>query len=860
MPLYRALLRLFPAGFRHEYGGEMEAIFAERLAGRSISVQALLWLEAVADIAWHAAAAHFDLLRQDVGFAMRSFRRSPGFALIAIAVAAVGIGATTAVFTVTDHVLIRPLPFPEPNRIVKLWQDLPGYSQMEASPANYDDWRRMARSFSGMSAFTGVAANLSGEAEPRRLQGAAATVDFFAVLGVDAEIGRVFARSDGDEDAPQVLLLSYDLWQTAFGGSEDVLGTTVILDQRPLAIVGVMPAHFRFPWPQAEYWTTLRFIGDEPALDQRTNNALGVVARLAPGVSVEEAQGEMDVISGQLREAYPVDNANTGANVFRLRDEIYPPTRRMLTALMAAAFAVLLVACLNLASLLLARALARRRELAVRSSLGAGPERITRQILTESVCLSLAGATAGTLLAYLSLPVFDSLVRTSLPLGAPEIDLRVLALAVALSVGTGLLFGVVPALRASGTGGALGERTQTGGGSGRQRIRSALVFSEVAISVVLLVCVGLLLQALGRVSATDPGFRSDDVLTLRTALSQPKYASVADRSAFLERILERVQALPGVESAGYTSFLPIAMGGGVWPVSLTEEVRDRAASHSASLRFVTPGYIEALDIPLIQGRQIRASDRQDAPYVALISQSLAERHWPGQNPIGQRFSFGLAERTVVGVVGDIRNRGLERSSEPQVYLPHAQVPDGWLTYYAPKDLAIRTDGDIAGLAPAVRAIIREADPEQPVTDVQTLDQVVRAGSAGREAQLRILVVFAAAALLLAGIGIHGLLSFGVSTRTREFGVRMAIGATPRSILALVLRQGMWLALGGVIAGTAGAYAAGRAIESLLAGVDPAQIQTFAVVGALVLLIALLGSLRPALRAVRIDPNSAIRSE
>jgi predicted permease len=547
--------------------------------------------------------------------------------------------------------------------------------------------------------------------------------------------------------------------------------------------------------------------------------------------------------------------------VDRLRDEISRQSRLLLFALSGAALCVLLIACTNLANLLLARALARRKELAVRTALGAGRERLIRQLVTESLVLALMGGLLGVRLAPLALPLLTKLVP-SLPAGGmPSIDFRVLSFAAILTVLTRVAFGTAPAWRVCRNDDLSGlcEGSRAAGGR-KAGLSSALIVAEVALSVVLLVSAGLLLRALLKIQSVDPGFRSDGVLTLQTALPMPKYDATAKRTAFYRQVLSEIQALPGVRAAGYISFLPMTMTGGVWPVDIGGKTFDRSEGHTASLRFITPGFFAALRIPFRAGRNFRESDASGKPLVAIVSDSFVRRHWPGESALGRHFKFASFDRTVAGVVGDIRVRGLEGNSEPQVYLPYQQLQGVYLTFYASKDLAILVLGNPRVLLPDVRRIIRNADPELPISHVRTLAEIVRTGTASRTVEVRILAAFAALALLLAGIGIHSLLSFMVSNRSTELAVRMALGAQPSDILKLVLRHSLSLAAAGIVLGGVLAYAAGRTMQALLAGVPAGDMATFLAAAALCLLMTLAGSLVPSTRALRVDPIRVIRAE
>ncbi|MDQ3426754.1 MAG: ABC transporter permease [Gemmatimonadota bacterium] len=775
-------------------------------------------------------------------------------------VVALGVGANTAAFSVADFVLLRPLPFPQPDRLVKLWNRQPGYERIELSPANYRDWKSASSSFDAIGAYHGTSVNLVGQATPERLEAAAVTADLLPILGVQPAVGRLFTPAEAAEGAGGTVLLSWGLWQRRFGGDGGVLGQRILLDGTPHVVIGVMPREFHFPQRQIALWTPLQLQAQD--FEDRNNNYLYVVGKLRPGVSLDEARAEMNVVAARLEQEYPVENKQVGANVVLLSDELPQQTRLLLLALCGAALCILLIACANLANLLLARAVARRKELSLRTALGAGRERLVRQLMTESVVLALAGGSVGVLVAVATVPLLATLVPASLPISqGPSLDLRVLLFAGLITGLTGVGFGVVPALRVCRDVDFDGLREGNRSGGGRkQRLRSALVITEVMASVVLLVSAGLLLRALWGLQAVDPGFRTENVLTLRTALPLPKYDSTARRMDYYARVLCEVRALPGVTSAAYISFLPMVMTGGIWPVILNGEPAVREANRVASLRYTTTGFFTTLGIPLRRGREIAESDQQDSPYVAVVSESFARQFWPSTDPIGQRFEFALDQRTVVGVVGDIRVRGLERTSEPQVYIPATQVADGSIVFYTPRDMVVRAATDPAALLPSIRQIVQRVDPEQPISDVRMLEEIVADQTAPRSVQALLLGALAALAFLLAGVGIHGLLSFTVSNRSQEIGVRMALGARPRDIVGMVMRQGVRLALAGVLPGVALAYLSGRALQALLASVEPGDASTFLTVVGLCLLMTAVGCFFPTLRAVRVDPISAIRAE
>jgi putative ABC transport system permease protein len=862
MRAYRWLLRLCPAALREEYGDEMAATFARQWATQTGGAKVRVWLAGMADVVATAARAHRDMAFQDLRDAWRTCLRNRGYASAVVAVSALGVGAATAAFSLTDHVLVRPLPFAEPDRLVKLWQDQShrGYSRMELSPGNYEDWRRQSTSFASIAAFTYNSVNAVTSAGPIRFDATYATTSLFETLQVTAALGRTFVAADEASGATRPMILSDSVWRSVFGARSDILGTTMSLSGVPHVVVGVMPRGFDFPRRDTAMWLPLWF---EPQdLQDRSNVYLQGLGRLAPGVTIGQARAELNVIAEGLARAYPEANERTGATVIALRDEVTRQSRLMLLALAGASVCVLLIACANLASLLLARAVQRQRELAVRVAMGARPRRIARQVLTESLVLSTGGGLIGVLLAWAAVPGVAALVPTSLPIAAaPTADLRMLAVAGLATLATGLGFGLVPAWRISRgpQGTDLMHGSRVFGTQGTERLRSAFVVAEVAAAVVLLVTVGLFLRAMWRVQDVDPGFRADGVLTARTTLPLPKYDAVSAREQFFDNVLRDVRTVPGVQSAAYTSFLPMVMRGGIWRV-ITPETSAPADAQTASVRFVTPEYFTTMAIPVLQGRGIETGDEQTSQFVAIVSRSLTERFWPGQDPIGRHFSVALAERVVVGVVGDVRVRGLERESEPQVYLPSTQVQNGWLTFYTPKDLVVRTSGAIAPVAAAIREAVARADPEQPVSDVRTLVDIVAAETASRSVQLSALGAFAAIAVLLACLGIHGLLSFVVASRTQEIGVRMAFGATPGMVLGLVLGRTAVLAAIGVAVGLGAAYAVSRSIQALLAGVSPADARTFAAAAAIAFAMALVGSVLPARRAVSVDPLVALRTE
>jgi putative ABC transport system permease protein len=860
MGLYRLLLHLYPTSFRNEYAGEMCGVFARRLRDTSAGALPALWIGVFFEVLFNALAVHADILRQDLRYTARALRRTPGFAITAVLVVALGIGANTAAFSLADQALLRPLPFPDPGRLVRMWETESGYGHMEPSPANYRDWKSMSHSFSAMGYYTNSALNLVGQGEPERMEVAMFDKDLLPTLEVQPLFGRVFSAADDREGAPGTVLLSYGLWQRRFGGDRGILGRQFLLNDERYTVIGVMPREFYFPSRDTQLWTAFRLKADGYA--DRNDNWIYPIARLRPGVTLAQVSSEMAVISAQLERQYPKENEKIGASVVLAGEDVSSQSRLLLYALIGAAACVLLIACTNLANLLLVRAMVREKELAVRTAIGAGRERLVRQLTTESLVLALAGGALGVLVASVTVPLLSRLVPNTLPVGqASAFDWRVLLFAAALTALTGICFGVAPAWRICRKADltALREGARAGGGK-KEFLRSALVIAEVATSVVLLVSTGLLLRALWKLQGNDPGFRTEGVLTLRTALPTPKYDATAARTAFYDRVLGEVRQLPGVTDAAYISFLPMAMGGGIWPVEVGEHVVERSAAHTASMRFASPGFFAAMRIPLKAGRDVAENDILGRPYAAVVSRSFADRYWPHQDPLGRHFKMAFQDRTVVGVVGDIRVRGMERDSEPQVYFPYRQVEGGSFQFYQPKDLVVRAEVNSAGLLPQIQRIVRAADPEQPVSDVRTLADIVESSTASRAIEVHVLAAFATVAFLLAAIGIHGVLAFVVSSRAREIGVRMALGARRGNIVAMVLLRGALLAAAGVIPGVALAWFAGKTMEALLAGIKPYDAATFFAATGLCLMMTLLGCLLPAWRAARVDPITAMRVE
>lgn len=856
---YRFLLRLYPASFRSEYGAELMVTYRHMVRDRGRVGAALT---ALADVLPNALLAHGRILRQDLRYAFRTIARSPLFATTVIIVTALGVGANTATFSVADFVLLRPLRFPDPNRLVRLCEgpkEGGGWGCMnELSPANYRDVGSGTRtSFEAWGAFTGTSVTLVGSGEPVRVGGTLVTAQVLPTLGVSPLLGRVFDSTAANRDA-NTAVLAYGFWQRQFGGDPRVVGSSIRLDGNPVVVIGVMPQGFEFPWPDVSLWLPLTL--DQAAFEDRTNTYIHGIGRLRPGVTFEQGRADVDRMFQALARDYSATNAETGYSYFRLRDQVLPNFRVMLLALCGASLSLLLLTTANLANLLLARAAGRERELAVRTALGAGRERLVRQMLTESLLLAVLGGAAGVLVATVAMPLFAHLIPAgSLVSAQPALDLRVLAIASGLTALTGIGIGLLPAVRASRAGFTVLREGGRGGGR-RQRLRSALVTGEVAISVALLISSGFLIRAILRVQSVDPGFVAADVLTLRTQLPSPRYDDSVRKEQYYRRVLADVQALPGVSAAAFTSGLPMVLTGGITGVEVPgAEVRS-SRTEGVSWRVITPQFFKVLGVAVKLGRELEDADGPGRPPVVIVSESFVQRYWPGRSPLGLTFTVRGAVRTVVGVVRDIKVRGLERSMEPQIYMPAYQLLTGLPGLYDPKDLVIKAVGHGEDLMPSIRNIIRRIDAEQPISDVRMLGEVVSRQTEGRKAQVGILVALATIALVLTAIGIQGLLAFLVAQRSQEIGVRMALGADPARVAGMIIAEaGRWTAVGGVL-GVGIAYAAARSMRALLFGLDPSDPVTFAAGLGVVVLVTLAGSLAPAYRAVRISPLVALRAE
>ena len=796
---------------------------------------------------------------QDVRFGLRVLRKRPGFTGVALAVLALGVGANTAIFSVVNAVLLRPLPLPGSERVVDFdgVNTSKGITKSNVSAPDFADWKQQSRSFEALSLYTSGGTNMTGGEEPERVSAGWVDADFFRALGAAPARGRALLPEDDRPGAPLVAVISHGLWVRRFGADAGAVGRRVELGGRGVEVVGVMPAGFDFP-EKAEVWVPLQM---EAGKESRDNRSYDVVGRLREGVTLGAARAELAAVSARLADAHPVTNAGWGVELDSLKDEMVGQLKTTLYLLLAAVGLVLLIACANVANLLLARAAGRRREVALRVALGAGRLRIARQILTESLLLALVGGALGACLSVWLTDLLVALAPENTPrLGEVSADARVLLFAVGAALLTGLAFGLAPALQASRYD--LNESLREGGrGSARRgRLRSALVVAEVALSLLLLAGAGLLVKSFARLQQVDPGFDPANVLTMRVSLPGARYREPARKGEFYAALEARLNSLPGVEAAGATLSLPL--GGSNYSVgrSFIREGRPATpeASENAAYSVVTPGYFRALRIPLRAGRLFDERDDAAAPKVVVINDVLARKVFPGEDPVGKHLTVWRDEkfpRQIVGVVGEAKPQRLDADPAAQMYVPHRQDA-GW----GGLSLVVRAEGDAAALTQAVRAEVRALDGQLPVYDVKTMGRVLADATAYRRVTVFLMAGFAAAALLLSGVGLYGVLSYAVAQRTHEIGIRMALGARRGDVLRLVVRQGMALTLAGLALGLAAALAVTRLMAGLLYGVSAADPAVYALVSLLLAAVALVACLVPARRATKVDPMVALRYE
>ena len=805
-----------------------------------------------------------ETLLQDIRYGFRMLRKNPAFTAIAVVTLALGVGANTAIFSVVNAVLLRPLRFPEAERLMTIWEKDPVDGISNVGYATFLDFQRVNHSFEHMAVSSMWLPILSGDAEAERLQGRRVTRDFFSLLRVKPLYGRDFTPDEDRLGANHSVILSYGLWKRRFGGDRSVVGRTIQLSGRPYAVVGVLPANFDQVFDSfgeaASIWAPLGYDLSLPyaCRDCRHLQAIG---RLRPGVSIEQASADLGAISQDLYRAYPTQYAEPGVSLIPLQEKVVGQTRTPLYALLGAVLLVLMIACANVAGLLLSRTTERGREIAVRTALGASRGRLIRQLLTEGILLCFLGGALGLLFAYWSVSGLPALAGDKIPLiERVSLDWRVLAFTLGLSLFSGIFFGLVPGWHFGRTeaGETLKESARSSAGAKRQRLRSALVVTNVAIALVLLLGAGLLLRSLSRLLNVDAGFDAHNVLTANLDVAGPNFQKDLQFVAFYQQVLDRIRSLPGVESVGMTSQLPL--GGNVdgYGVHVEGKLAPNPQDDPSADRYsVTPDYLRTMHIPVISGRVFTDSDRTDSQPVVLVNQTLARRMWPGEDPLGKRVKVGGLDgpwRTVVAVVGDVLHGGLDASHTNQIYLPETQFTDSDVV------LVVRTTGSPANSVAAVRRALAEVDRNQPLSKFATMDQVVTKSLAQRTFTLGLLSGFAGLALLLAAVGIYGVISYLVSLRGHEIGIRMALGARPTDVLRMILRHGLRLSLIGVALGLAAGLGAGRALSSLLFRVSPSDPLAMSGGALLLLATAVLASYLPARKAAKSDPMMALRHE
>jgi putative ABC transport system permease protein len=790
----------------------------------------------------------------DMRYGTRQLLKAPGFTIVAILTLAVGIGATSAIFSVVNGVMLRPLPYPEPERIVRVIEVLPQYGRFAVAPANFLDWRDRNHVFERIAAYTTGNDTFIGGEGPERIPRALISWDMFELLGVMPMLGRGFRE---DEDVPKennVIVISHGMWQRRFGSDPHILGRTINLSGAPVTVIGVMPAGFYFAGRTTELW---RPIALDPTNASRGGHYLAVVARLKRGVSQQQAESEMRGIATQLAKQYPDTNADESADTVALHDLIVGPIRPMLMTLFAAVGVLVLIACANVGHLLLVRASVRERELAIRTAMGAGRGRLVRQMIAESLVLASAGGAAGVLLAYLAIAPIQTLGATSLPRVADiTLDRNVLMFAFVVTIATGFLFGLAPAWQAArgGVAAVLKESSRSTNARGH-RMRGLLLVAEVALSLVLLVGAALLLRSFARLTNVDPGFAPEHVLSFQVMLPDSVYEN-PKRDAFFDRLLERLGGTPGVQAAGLIQTMPILAD---HMQAFAIKGRPPAAPGrelSANFRVTSPGYFEALSIPVMRGRTFTAHDTATSARVAVIDEAFAQRHFPGEDPIGRGIDIFGAEglHEIVGVVRSVRHEGLAESPRPTMYFAYKQI------VFSGMVVMVRTQGDPAQFAGAARQVVREIDPTLPAFAIAPLSNVITQSVAQRRFSMLLLGMFAVVAMFLAAVGLYGVVAYAVSQRTQEIGLRMAIGAPRGDVLRLVLGNGMKLALLGVAIGVGGALALSRYIATMLFEINRFDALSYAATAAMLLAVSALACYVPARRAMRVDPLVAMRPE
>ena len=804
---------------------------------------------------------------QDIRYGFRLLVRRPAFTIIAVATLALGIGANTAIFSVVNAVLMRTLPYQEPERLVALWETnaQPGQEtndRNEVAMGNFLDWRAQTSAIDEVAALNYSSVNLTGVAEPERIQGAVVTTNLLSTLGVQPAIGRGFVAEEERPDSQRTVIVSHGLWQRRFGSDPEFIGKTLTLNSNPVVVVGIMPPTFDLEYPitrQVDMWLPMRVAASNT---DRQSHYLYVLGRLKRGVTLEQAQAGMNVLASQLQQQYPKTNSGRGANIVSLHQQLVGRVQPYLRLLFAAVGFVLLIACANVASLLLARVTARHKEVAIRMAIGASRWRIIRQLLIESILLSSVSGLAGLLVAYWGTDLLVAMAPAEVPrLGEVGLRAPVFAWTLGVSMITGVLFGLAPALGASKPD--LNESLKEGGrsaaGTGRSRMRNILVVSELALALVLLIGAGLMIRSFARLQNVSPGFDPKNLLTMNISLPRQKYGENAKISSFFNRLLEGVGSVPGVEAVGGIDPLPLGGSDGTTGF-VVEGAPPRAVGDRPEVgeRTITSDYFNTMRIPLLKGRAFSESDREDAPRVVVINEALAQRFWPDEEAIGKRLGFRAKEpqiwHEVVGIVGNVKHRSLDADPKPELYFPYSQYPGTFMT------LVARTASDPVNAITAIRNQVLALDADQPVFDIKTMNERLSKSIAVSRFIMLMLGAFATLSTLLAAVGIYGLMAYTVAQRTHEIGVRMALGAEASDVVKLVLGQGLKLVVAGVGLGVAGALSLTRLMQSLLFNLSATDPLTFIVISTILAGVALAACFLPARRATRVDPMVALRCE
>ncbi len=811
-----------------------------------------------------------DSIRQDLRYALRTLLANRGFTAVAVLTLALGIGANTAVFSLVSTVLLKPLPFAEPGRLVLLWENFTsagGPDRVTPAAATVVQWKARSRSFEDIAMMIGWTNNLTGEGEPERLMGVRTDTNLFSLLGLRPILGRTFLPDDEGPDATPVVVISERLWARRFAADPALIGRTIVIDGLARTVIGVVPSDFSFPNTDTSLWVPAAYTQSELANPNAYN--YNVVARLRAGVELTAAQAELDTIALALQADRPNGAGTFRFTVTQLQEHLSRTARPTLFVLLAAVGTILLITCANVANLLLARGAQREKEFAVRKALGAAAGRVLRQLLTESAVLAAGGVVLGVGLSTLAFAYLARLIPRTFPGSGLAIDGRVLAFAIGLSVITVLLFGAGPALAAARR--QFNETLKNGVGGNAApragRMRNALVVAEIMLTVVLLAAAGLLLRSYTAVLAVDPGFRTDHLLVAETPLSPSKYPELAQRSELYGRVLERVRALPGVASAGYVNFAPLVFKGGRAYISVEGEPPPSQADFSRYIvadRAAGVGYLETLGVPLVNGRQFDSRDGPEAAPVIIVNETMARRYWPDADPIGRRIKIGAPQvqnpwLTVIGVIGDVHQMGLDTAPEPEFFLSASQ-PVFLAQFFWPAQLLVRTTVEPLALAASVRRAVWNVNPDQPVASVRSMQDVLDGELVSRDTQLTLVGAIAALALVLASVGLYGVLSYTVAQRTAEIGLRMALGAEASTVVRGVIRGALKLAALGVALGLLAAFGVTRLLGSFLFGVSPADPATLVGVALVLVVVTVLASYIPARRAARIEPVLALRSE